>query len=78
MKSKTITYEIAESEEEIFTPTIVVRSLSSDIIESRKNISLVVYSNLLNDYKATNYGTPVFPILEEPIFALMGLVSNLW
>jgi len=78
MSSKTISYEIAEEEEETFKPTIIVRSLSSNIIESRKNISLVVHSNLMNDYKATNYGTPLFPILEEPVFALMGLISNLW
>lgn len=78
MSSKTVLYEIVEKEEESFKPIIVVTSTSSSIIQEEKELTLEVRTDILNDFKATNHGTPIFPILEAPIFALMGLLSNLW
>lgn len=78
MSSKTIVYEIVETEEETFNPIVNVVSTSSGIIKEKKNLTLEVHTDLMNDYKAVNHGTPIFPILEEVIFAFMGLLSNLW
>lgn len=76
--SKTVIYEIVESEEEIFHPIITVVSTSSSIIEKEEELTFTVQSDLFSDFKAVNNGISIFPILEEPIFALMGLLSNLW
>ncbi len=76
--SKTIVYEIVENEQEKITPTIVVESQSSSLIIKKQKLELDVSTNLFNDFKAVNHGTIIFPILQEPIFAMMGLLSNLW
>ncbi len=78
MSSKTIPYEIAANEEETFNPKIIVESTSSSIISEEKVVTLKVSSNVLNDYEATNHGTLIFPVIEGPIYAIMGLLSNLW
>ncbi|MBN2478425.1 hypothetical protein JXB01_04000 [Candidatus Micrarchaeota archaeon] len=76
--SKTIVYEIVENEEEVYNPVITVVSTSSDLISKQDEVQIAVRSNLLNDYKATNHGTMIFPILEGPIYSFAGLISNLW
>jgi len=78
MTSKTMYYEVAGSEEEVYTPTISVVSKASDIIHDEKNITLVVRSDLIGDYKATNHGTLIFPIFEATAYSLAGLLSNLF
>jgi hypothetical protein len=37
-----------------------------------------VQPDLLSDYKAVNNGALFFPIIEAPVYALIGLLSNLW
>jgi uncharacterized membrane protein len=76
--SKTIYYEIAGDEEETYQSTIHVVSLASKNIADEKNVTLNIRSNLLGDYRATNNGVLVFPIFEAPIYALAGLISNLF
>ncbi|MFA5049947.1 MAG: hypothetical protein WC501_02980 [Candidatus Micrarchaeia archaeon] len=78
MSSKTIVYEIVENEQEKFNPIIIVESKSSKLIIEKHDLELDVNTNLFNDFKAVNHGTVIFPILQEPIFALMGILSNLW
>lgn len=76
--TKTIPYEIIASEEEAYRTTISVVSKASPIIADQKNVTLFVRSDLLGDYKATNNGVIVFPIFEAPVYALAGLISNLF
>ena len=76
--SKTILYEVAAFEEEFYTSTITVESSASSRVSSHKEISLVVRPDVLSDYKAVNNGALLFPIIEAPIYALIGLLSNLW
>ena len=76
--SKTITYEVAGFEEETYTTEITVESSSSSRVFQTKTIILNVYPDLLSDYKAVNNGALLFPIIEAPVYALIGLISNLW
>ncbi len=76
--SRTIPYEIAAEEEEVYKTTIRVVSLASDKIADEKNVTLVVKPDLLGDYEATNNGVIVFPIFQTPIYSVAGLLSNIF
>ncbi len=77
-ESKIFYYEIAAGEEEVYQPTIRVVSHSSDIISDEKNVTIFIRSGLVGDYKATNNGVPIFPIFETAMYAIAGLISNLF
>jgi hypothetical protein len=76
--SKTIYYEIVSEEEETIKADLKVVSLASSNIAEEKTVTLTVKSDLLGDYKATNNGVMIFPIFEAPVYALAGLLSNLF
>jgi hypothetical protein len=78
MSSKTIVYEITESEEETYFPVISVVSTSSPLIHQEQSVVFKVQPDLLSDFKATNHGILIFPIFEAPVYSLAGLISNLW
>lgn len=76
--SKVITYEVAAFEEEAYSSLISVESSSSERVSASEPILLYVQPDLLSDYKAVNNGALFFPIIEAPVYALIGLLSNLW
>ncbi len=76
--SKIIYYEIAGQEEETYRSTISVVSLASKNIAKSQNVTMNVRSDLIGDYKATNNGVLLFPVFESPLYALAGLISNLF
>ncbi len=76
--SKVISYEVAGFEEEAYSSLITVESSSSERVSASVPILLYVQPDLLSDYKAVNNGALFFPIIEAPIYALIGLLSNLW
>ncbi|MEW6748517.1 MAG: hypothetical protein AB1295_02315 [Candidatus Micrarchaeota archaeon] len=73
--TKKFYYEIVGEEEEYYSSTVKVVSLASPNIADEKNVTLLVESNLLGDYRATNNGVVVFPIFEAPIHATAGLIA---
>ncbi|MFP3950301.1 MAG: hypothetical protein ACLFUZ_04400 [Candidatus Micrarchaeia archaeon] len=76
--SKVISYEVAGFEEETYTTKIIVESSASERVHSEQQISLDVYPDLLSDYKAVNNGALLFPVIEAPVYAIIGLLSNFW
>jgi hypothetical protein len=76
--SKVISYEVAAFEEESYSSLITVESSSSGRVSASEPIILHVRPDLLSDYKAVNNGALFFPIIEAPVYALIGLLSNLW
>lgn len=76
--SRTIVYEIAGNEEEVFKTEIKVCSAASPIIHAEKNITVDIRSDILSDMKATNNGVLVFPIFEGIVYSFFGLISNLF
>jgi len=75
--TRTITYEVAASDEETYQPVIKVVSRSSQNIHKEQKVALTVKSDLKGDLKAINNGLLLFPVFEAPIYALGGLISNL-
>jgi hypothetical protein len=76
MSSKTIPYEIVGNEEQTYKTPIRVVSRASPKINDEKNVTLIIKSDLIGDYKATNNGVVVFPIFESLVYSLAGLISN--
>ncbi len=76
--SKQIVYEVVGKDEETYEMEISVESASSDLISQKETVNLEVETNLISDYRATTHGLLVFPVFEQPIYSLMGLVSNLF
>lgn len=74
--SKSVFYEIASTEEERYSPIILVVSDSSSIINKTLNASVSVNPTLSSDFKAINNGMLFFPAMSGIIYALAGLFSN--
>lgn len=76
--TKTIYYEIAGNEEQTYSAPIQVVSSASPKISAQRNVTMVIKTDLIGDYKATNNGVVVFPIFESLAYSLAGLISNLF
>lgn len=76
--SKQLSYEITEKEEGDYTHNLNVVSTASENIKKHENVTLSVKTDLIGDYKATNNGVIIFPIFENLISSLAGLISNLF
>jgi len=77
-QTKQLSYEVAGAEEQTLHAQIKARSLSSDLIQKNQNVTIKVETDLISDYKASTRGLLVFPIIEQPVYSLMGLLSNLF
>jgi len=76
--TKTYYYEIVGNEEENYQAVINIQSVASRNIAAERNVTLSIRSDLIGDLKATNNGVVVFPLFEAPIYAIAGLLSNLF
>lgn len=74
---RTVVYEVVGKEEEDYPITIKIRSMNSPLIHDSKNVSVSVRSDLKSDYHAVNNGLLLFPTTESPIYAFIGILSNL-
>jgi uncharacterized membrane protein len=74
--SKMVEYEITGDEEVTYNPTIKVESVSSPNIHDERNVTFIVRSDLIGDYKAANHGTLLFPVFEAPIYGLAGFIGT--
>jgi len=73
----TVGYEVVGREDEDYDVNIIVESQSSPLIHYERDVEVHVRSNLLSDYRATAHGTLMYPLIEEPIHALMGIIGGL-
>jgi len=76
--TKTILYEVAGFEEEEYAAKILVQSANAPAVRKEADITVRAVPDVLSDYKATINGALLFPIFEAPVYALVGLISNLW
>ena len=74
---RTIPYEVVLDEEAERTFTIDVTSLSSSQIHKEMSVIVDSRPDIVTDWKATTHGLMMFPILEAPIYAIVGLLSQL-
>lgn len=75
--SKALNYEVVGEDESDYSLTLWARSSSSDRIYSERDATLRVNTDLFSDYRAVNRGVLLFPIIEAPIYFVVGLLSNL-
>jgi len=73
-----IPYEVVLNEEGERVFTIEVTSLSSKQIKKEMSVVVDSRSNIISDWKATTHGLLIFPIIEQPIYAIVGLLSKLF
>jgi hypothetical protein len=77
--SKIVRYEIAGNEEQEYNVKINVRApYSSPLLKSEDYVTLSINTNLVSDLQATGHGLLISPVFEQPVYSLMGLVSNLF
>ena len=76
--TKTILYEVAGFEEEEYQAKILVQSANAPAVKEEADITVRAVPDVLSDYKATINGALLFPIFEAPVYALAGIISNLW
>jgi hypothetical protein len=75
---KTIPYELVSNEETETDIYLNVTSLSSDQISKELRVKLMARPSLVSDYKATDHGLLVFPLIENPIYSLIAFLSKLF
>lgn len=72
---RVIPYEVVLNEEGERVFTIEVTSLSSPQIRKEMRVVVDSRANIISDWKATTHGVFIFPMIEQPIYALVGLLS---
>lgn len=75
--SQTYTYPIYENEPQVYHVQLNVSSSQSPLVRKVSDLTLVVKPSVLNDYKAVGQGEITFPIILEPVYAIMYLISKL-
>ncbi len=77
--SKVVRYEVVGNEEQEYEVKIKVRApFSSELLKAERKVFLDINTNLLSDLQATGHGLLLFPIIEQPAYSIMGLISNLF
>jgi hypothetical protein len=75
--TETFTYPVYEDEPGIYRAQINVSSGSSPLVYKRGNVTLAIQASLFNDYRAVGRGAIAFPIIYQPVYAVMYLLSKL-
>lgn len=73
--SESFVYPIYEYEPGVYTANMSVVSASSSLIHKEANVTMTIKASVENDYKALGYGVVAFPIVYEPIYAVMYFVN---
>lgn len=74
---RVIKYEIVGEEENEYSAKIIVESVSSARMREETAVSMSVNSNLFSDYLAAGHGLLIFPVIEQPVYGLLGFIANL-
>ncbi len=73
-----IPIELFEGERGEYAVRFDVKSLSSDAINARESATLLVFTSLLHDMQAVSHGVLLFPTAEQPVYALLGLIAEIF
>ena len=70
-------YEVLANEQGEFKLSIRTVSLSSDLISSKQDVTLVTQSSLVEDLKSLKRGLLLFPTAEQAVYSALGLIAQL-
>ena len=76
--SQSFVYSIYENEPGVYHPMLHVSAVSSPLVYKQTNITLTVNASIPNDYATLGEGTLAFPVIYEPVYAIMYLISLLF
>ena len=68
-------YPIYEDEPGVYHVTLFINSSASSRISKESNLTFVVGASLGNDYAALGQGSPLFPIVYAPAYAVMYVID---
>ncbi|MDE1857256.1 MAG: hypothetical protein KGH98_04225, partial [Candidatus Micrarchaeota archaeon] len=71
-------YPIYENEPGSYIINLSVSSQQSPLVHKQVSLSLVTQASLLNDWSAIGHGPVTFPIIYEPAYAIMYLISYIF
>ncbi len=72
------TYPISAYQPGVYHVKLSVQSIFSPLVYKQSNITMVSKATVLNDYGAIGSGVVAFPIIYEPVYAVMYLISRLF
>ncbi|MGC8676020.1 MAG: hypothetical protein ACP5T3_00690 [Candidatus Micrarchaeia archaeon] len=72
-----VNYPVFEDEPGVYPFTLSVYSATSPLVHKSFKAELIVNSSVANDYAATGHGLIVEPIIYEPAYAIMYILSRL-
>ncbi len=73
--SENFSYPVYEDTPGTWPVSLHVESARSPLVYKQTNVTLVVNASVLNDYSAIGQGAVAFPIIYEPAYAIMYLIS---
>ncbi|MEM3841197.1 MAG: hypothetical protein QXN59_00670 [Candidatus Micrarchaeaceae archaeon] len=73
--SKIFEYPIVESSPGVYPINISVSSITSPLVRKHLYMTLDISQSLGNDYEALGYGDLIFPIIYEPVYAVLYIIS---
>ena len=75
---ESFTYPVYVNEPGVYTAQLNVTSVSSPLVSRRVGVTMAVAASVLNDYKALGQGSVAFPVIYEPVYAIMSFISSLF
>jgi hypothetical protein len=71
-------YTVYASEPGEYHANLNVRSISSPLVYQETNITIISKASILNDYSAIGGGVVAFPIIFQPLYGVMYLISRIF
>jgi hypothetical protein len=75
---KTFSYPVYSTTPGVYPLVVTVVSTTSPLVRETENTKFTVRESVLNDYAAIGHGTLVFPIIDEPMYAVMYLLERIY
>lgn len=75
--TETFSYPIYENEPGVYHAQLNVTSGSSPLVYKKSNVTLSIQLSLLNDYRAIGQGAIAFPVIYQPVYAVMYIIGQI-
>lgn len=76
--TNTYLYPIFENEPGVYYFNLTINSTTSPLLHNTYPVKFVARSSLINDFSATGQGVVLSPVIYEPAYALMLLLSDVY